>query len=277
MAFFQQSSATPYTAATNNSGDNTEQQQTSPIVVTAQPVSINRTNYPGPSVPPPPPPPDHHQRQSMPINGSNNETQTLEYDARQQQQQQRKHRDYSVLPKGWITAIHPEDGRIYYYEKSTGTTSWVHPYASEAVEDDPNAASTGVSSYFTRHFSRFYNSKRNKNNPNQSPNPPGVFLPPPPHQENPLYATSKPDTHECNSFMALLLCPPVGLLAMYHTLSVNWAWEEGRYGDSVNHARQAPKYASLAMCLGIVFWIWWFFFRRDSENNWFDFDFDFGN
>lgn len=82
-----------------------------------------------------------------------------------------------------------------------------------------------------------------------------------PHQENPFHATRKPDTHECNAVVALILFPPLGLLAIYHSLSVNPAWESGRYGDAVTHSRQAPKYASFATCVGIGFWIWYFFFR----------------
>ena len=34
---------------------------------------------------------------------------------------------YTTLPPGWAAAVSPRDGRMYYYEKSTGKTSWTHP------------------------------------------------------------------------------------------------------------------------------------------------------
>lgn len=37
------------------------------------------------------------------------------------------------LPPGWETVTSPSDGRIYYWERSTGLTSWAHPMANLAM------------------------------------------------------------------------------------------------------------------------------------------------
>jgi len=175
--------------------------------------------------------------------------------------------DYSILPPGWETAVHPADGRMYYFEKATGRTSWEHPYflagaTATAIVPDVGAESNGEGWNIRRYFSR------NKQQAHED-----FYLP---HRDNPIYANEKPDTHECNSFLAMILFPPIGLLAVYHTLAVNWSWESGRYGDAINHARQAPKYASLAMCFGIVFWLWFFLLRTEEQRQrWSDIDLNF--
>lgn len=64
----------------------------------------------------PPPPPNHAQNQSFP-----------------------------ALPDGWSTAVSPEDGRVYYWEKGTGRTSWVHPHALMSAEDPPSKMQHGIS------------------------------------------------------------------------------------------------------------------------------------
>jgi len=98
-----------------------------------------------------------------------------------------------------------------------------------------------------------------------------------PMQEHPSRAAHRPDNHQCNAFCSLCLCPPVGIIALYHSISVDRCWNQGLYGDSVNHARQAPKYACLGNVVGIGFWIYWLFFREGSEFEWPDFDFDWGD
>ena len=149
---------------------------------------------------------------------------------------------YATLPTGWSTAVNPVDGRIYYWEEATGKTSWTHPLAQSAPPPSDLEGRLQHQRDMTRK--------------------------PLPHEDNPLYASRRPDTHECNSFVALCLFPPLGIIAIYHTCSVNRAWNHGRYGDAVHHARQAPKYATLAIVVGIVFWIYWIFFREEGGGRW---------
>ena len=99
----------------------------------------------------------------------------------------------------------------------------------------------------------------------------------PMQEEHPSHAARRPDNHQCDAFCSLCLCPPIGIIAMYHSISVDRCWKQGLYGDSVNHARQAPKYACLGNVIGIGFWIYWLLFREGSDFEWPDFDFDWGD
>jgi len=184
------------------------------------------------------------------------------FQAQQQQQQ-----PYAALPLGWTTAVHPSDGRIYYHHPATGTTSWTHPNygcpsggEKEGKGEKYDPASSGG---YSPHYPTIVGAK-----PVGAPQQ--LLLP---HQEDPFAAVSKPDTHECNSMLSLVLCFPVGVFAMYHTFSVGWAWDAGRYSDAVNHARQAPKYGNFGIIVGIIFWIWFLIFRNGKNRFWEEWDF----
>jgi curved DNA-binding protein CbpA len=141
--------------------------------------------------------------------------------------------------EAWTTAVDPSTGRIYYYNSSTGERSWQKSLPPPGNESLPHTLSDA--------------DYRNM-------------------QEHPAHAKNRPDNHQCYAFCALLLCPPIGVLAMYHSIFADRCWSQGLYGESVSHARQAPKYACLGTVVGMVLWIHFLFFREPRVFEWPDFD-----
>jgi hypothetical protein len=184
---------------------------------------------------------------------------------------------FACLPEGWTTAVDPTDGRIFYYNTSSGERSWRHPSAPPEEDDNKNS-DTKTKSIFGRNSilrknTRFSNPLQGQQQlpplpPNASPG--GMY------DEHPSHATGRPDNHQCDAFAALCFCPPIGTLALYHSIQVDRKWQQGLYGDSVNHARQAPKFAWFGILVGTIFWIYWIFFR-ENDFDWPDWDFDWGN
>lgn len=164
------------------------------------------------------------------------------------QQQPPKSTPYRAAPPppprgGWIPAVDPVTGRTYFYNSSTGQSVWQIPSSTHSKKG-------------------------------------GIPPPPPPldyqyMQDTPSDASRRPDNHQCSAFCSLLLCPPIGMIAVYHSVCIDRCWRQGLYGESINHARQAPKYACLGNVLGIGFWIYWIFIRENEfDFEWPDFNFD---
>jgi hypothetical protein len=185
---------------------------------------------------------------------------------------------WSALPLGWDTAVSPDDGRLYYWEKETGRTSWIHPHAMDKSQRGLHSSSPSSPPIvqYPRTSRSFWNGGvRNFWNRGQGAQQQPVsqdmtrteFL------DTPWNASRRPENHQCYSVTALILFFPFGVCALIHSFGVDRAWEAGRYGDAVNHSRQAQNYACFGTGLGFCFWVYWFFFRDGSRL--FDFDFDF--
>ncbi|CAB9498078.1 expressed unknown protein [Seminavis robusta] len=174
---------------------------------------------------------------------------------------------YATVPPGWATVMDPNDGRIYYLETSTGRRSWVHPHASSMNTDLAGNTPTSTMNYLRSMFPRQHAPTKYDDTLLNHHNP----------LDTPLNATRRPDTNQCYAVVSCILFPPIGILAVYHSCMTDKCWKEGRYSDAIGHARESPKYSGLAVCLGIAFWIWYIFFRRDGGADWFDglFDFNF--
>ena len=143
----------------------------------------------------------------------------------------------------WASAVDRASGRVYYYNTSTGERSW------GLVSTGSTQRNQQIHSDFDYHRQQMEGDGDDEN----------------PHHSR---QHSRIDNHQCDSFVALLLCPPIGLIALYHSWCVDRCWRQGRYGEAYIHAKQAPQYACLAKCLGVGFWIYWIVVR-DNE---FDFD-----
>ena len=153
---------------------------------------------------------------------------------------------FATLPPGWTTAADPQDGRLFYWHAATGSSSWTHPNASTAnnIKNKKDIAST-----------------------RQTPQPPpGTAFA---YQdmattttENPYWASRRPDNHQCEALACLLLCTPLGILALYHSVRVDQCWKAGEYSDAVVASRRSRQFSSWGIFLGAIFWILWFFFRR---------------
>ena len=154
---------------------------------------------------------------------------------------------FTTLPPGWTTEADPTDGRLFYWHAASGASSWTHPHASQFTSSSHESSS---SFQYTTAPTR----------------QPVVPKSPPPSavtgEENPYMASRRPDNHQCGAVAALFLCPPLGLLALYHSIRVDQCWKSGQYSDAVIHARQSPQFSSWGIMLGAVFWICWFFFRQ---------------
>ena len=167
------------------------------------------------------------------------------------------HNPYSILPPGWATAVDPHDGRIYYYERASGQTSWAHPSANQKNHHHPHHNTGGVPSALPLSPPPPSSSFLPSNNPGQ------LYPYNTTHADyDPRWARSRPDNHQCSAVTALVLFFPLGIFAIYHSYKTDASWKAGKYGDAVVHARQAKQYASWGTTLGILFWILWFFFRR---------------
>lgn len=205
---------------------------------TGEPLLEANNNAPQPPLPPPPPPQPPLQQQPalMP-----QQQQSLQHPQQQQQPQ-------IQLPPGWYIASTKEDGQLYYYEQSTGRTSWVHPSLMMA-----NNMAGGTSFEY------------------QSPHPCH-----PNHQElgirpdynyydTPYNATKRPKNYQMYCVCSVILFAPFGIIAMYHSLQVDVAWKQSRFGDSYNHSRQAKQYSGFANFLGLILWTYILLFRKESR------------
>lgn len=92
--------------------------------------------------------------------------------------------------------------------------------------------------------------------------------------DTPLNAARRPDSHQCWACLALILFFPLGLCALFHSLRVDKMWKQGRYGDSVNHSRQASKYGTLGVAVGSIVLICILISKREQFEWWPDFDFN---
>lgn len=147
------------------------------------------------------------------------------------------------LPPGWATAV-AQDGRIYYWEQSTGNATWNHP----RVPPPPPPPVDHVIAPSMSSRSGIMATRSMKSQPSLN------------EFDTPLNASRRPDSHQCYALVSLVLFFPVGLCALIQSMSVDDAWDNARYGDAVNHSRQALLYGRLACALGTVFWIYWIFF-----------------
>uniref|UniRef100_A0A7S4W7G0 WW domain-containing protein n=1 Tax=Ditylum brightwellii TaxID=49249 RepID=A0A7S4W7G0_9STRA len=150
------------------------------------------------------------------------------------------------LPPGWTIAHRKSDGRIYYWEESTGRTQWSHPLAApgDPPHDRLPQSPSEIPYYHTRSLQA-------------------------PMMETPYSAQKRPDSHQCCSVLSCLTFPPLGLLALYHSTNVNKSWGEGRYGDCVEHSRQANNFScwGATIGIGIILYLW-------VKKTGFSFDFD---
>mmetsp|Transcript_14859 Transcript_14859/g.17578 ORF Transcript_14859/g.17578 Transcript_14859/m.17578 type:complete len:260 (-) Transcript_14859:554-1333(-) len=217
--------------------------------------------------PPPPIASDiYHQHQSDGFNHNNHNSNThdtpidhglqTEHQHQHQQQQQKW-----ALPHGWKTAHRKSDGRIYYWQLSTGTTSWSHPSAiltpSERLQERPTATTTFLTAI------GFIKKSEQGGVEGTTPGLDGGSggtrrrtIGGGGYSDSPNTAYRHPDSHQCCACFSCLVFPPLGICAVVHSVLTGRRWNEGRYGESHEHSRQAYNYAwwAVAVFLGIVLW-----------------------
>jgi curved DNA-binding protein CbpA len=188
------------------------------------------------------------------------------------------------LPWGWTTAIDPATGSLYYCHVSSGKSSWTHP--SLVINSNSNSNSN----------ENYYPSTSNSS---------GYATPL--HQDDGYYSSdydrtirtsNEPETHRCGAFLALLLCPPLGILATIHSIMVDRCWSQrnlstrtgnkssnihDNFGDECEgdpsiqnprqhyedlahgHSKRAAAYACFGNGCGIIVWVY-LLFGRDEED-----------
>ncbi|OEU06403.1 DnaJ-domain-containing protein [Fragilariopsis cylindrus CCMP1102] len=234
------------------------------------------------------------------------------------------------LPKGWTTIKDPISGNLYYYHTRSQRSTWNHPALCSNTSSYNNTNNTAPHAQQTRTSSGNTNYNfggGNRGQQQQKNHPPtkkkmfgGDF----PFNRRPynndrynannnayynnmdndeninaggrkVIVDNEPDTHRCGSFLVLILCPPIGILAMYHSIMVTRCWEKSQEQDFSNnveeeeennedkndgyensrqrqeelaqgHSSRAGLYACFGNTLGIVFWIYYLFIRGGDES-----------
>ena len=163
----------------------------------------------------------------------------------------------------WASAIDPVTRRMYYYNKQTGACSWELPSTAAA---NGNTRRTTSKNNSTCDDFGYQEMDRTQDWQGRQ------------QEQDTSYYGRRIDSHQCESFVALVLCPPIGLIAMYHSIRADRYRRRGLYNEAFHHARQAPKYSCLAKVIGIGFWIYYYIVVvRENDIEWPDFDFDFGD
>jgi hypothetical protein len=180
---------------------------------------------------------------------------------------------YETLPPGWSVVTSSSDGRIYYWEKGTGRTSWTHPLAADMP---PSAARTlgQLSPPPPPEPTRTHYPRQQQRSGGWSPWGFGNNdMTRSEWHDTPLNATRRPENHQCYAICSLFLFFPLGLCACMHSFQVDRSWQQGRFGDAVNHSRQATNYACFGTFVGICIWIY-LLVLRERRFEWPDWNFD---
>ena len=174
---------------------------------------------------------------------------------------------FSTLPPGWTTEADPKDGRLFYWHAATGTSCWTHPNADPKNRIPPRSPAQDDSSFHYMPAPYWTGTPSNAPpNATTTTTTTSKAVPLPPPSENPYMASRRPDNHQCGAIAALVLCPPLGIFALYHSMRVDACWKTGQYSDAVIHSRQSPQYSSWGIMIGIIFGFVGSFFVEDGVN-----------
>ena len=139
------------------------------------------------------------------------------------------------LPPGWKVAYRESDGRMYYWELSSGKTSWAHPYASMNGSSDRNP------SFLPLNFGGLVSSADRADIDARSK-----------IMESPATASKRPDSHQCCALFSCILFPPLGIFALVHSCLTYRTWSQGRYGDAHDHSKQAYDFATWGIIVFVL-------------------------
>jgi len=173
------------------------------------------------------------------------------------------------LPSGWTTARRVSDGKIYYWEIGTGQTSWIHPMMgqklrmidSDAIPEDLSIVSShveekplGESSSPTRGVrwqekavgvdDEYENTGLFKASTSRK-----AYLDTP---GNSSEAQMRPASHLCCAVVSLVMCPPLGVCAFFHSRMVKKSWREARYTEAFSHSTQSYNYSFFAIAVSVI-------------------------
>eukprot|EP00547_Thalassionema_nitzschioides_P008287 CAMPEP_0194227268 /NCGR_PEP_ID=MMETSP0156-20130528/42772_1 /TAXON_ID=33649 /ORGANISM="Thalassionema nitzschioides, Strain L26-B" /LENGTH=342 /DNA_ID=CAMNT_0038959747 /DNA_START=138 /DNA_END=1166 /DNA_ORIENTATION=- len=188
------------------------------------------------------------------------------------------------LPRGWTTAKDPSSGSLYYCHTSTGQSSWHHPSWRNFINSNNNNTTKKTQD------NKNNNTKQNNNNNNNDNGGrrggrKNMFDEGYNYQayndKNNEYRNNnvKPENHRCSTFLSLCLCPPIGIIAAYHSFMVDRCWNKSRILPkeqdykkwrelqdlAEQHSKSCAGYTCLGNTLGIIFWVYMIFIRKEFE------------
>ena len=171
------------------------------------------------------------------------------------------------LPSGWSTAVSPIDGRVYYWNSSTGATSWTHPNFPDSTTIPPpppakieTAPSLGdysgiIAARSTMDFDKDIevgSSTITTKADYYAMAEKGGF-----HDFDP----NEPiNSHRFYSIVALILFFPLGIFALCQSCNTVSKWKQGRYAEAHDRSQQTLLFSHISCAVGFCFWMYLFFF-----------------
>mmetsp|Transcript_25026 Transcript_25026/g.54874 ORF Transcript_25026/g.54874 Transcript_25026/m.54874 type:complete len:223 (+) Transcript_25026:95-763(+) len=170
------------------------------------------------------------------------------------------------LPEGWSTAVSPIDGRVYYWNSSTGATSWTHPNVTgstpipapptnNGIDMVPSmgdfsgiiaARSTSVDDECEKDIEVGSSTLTSKTE-YAAMTDKGDF-----HDYDPNQATIR--THRWYSILAFILFFPLGMIALCRSCSTVSKYKQGRFETAHDHSQQTLLFSRISCIIGVFFW-----------------------
>lgn len=165
------------------------------------------------------------------------------------------------LPSGWETAVSPIDGRVYYWNSSTGATSWTHPNFPQSTSIPPppptnleTAPSMGdfsgiIAARSTSDYDRDIevgSSTISSKADFHAMSDKGDFG---------EYDPDQPiNCHRFYSIVAMILFFPLGVVAFCRSINTVSKWKQGRYETAHDCSQQTLLFSRISCIMGVGFW-----------------------
>lgn len=167
----------------------------------------------------------------------------------------------SSLPPGWASAVSPQDGRMYFWEKSTGKTTWTHP---SVLSTQPPYLAMAPAPTSARQPMIHQSAAANVTSTLSldSANSGIIASRSMKSYDQDTKISQRPRTYQCYAILATLLFFPLGLFALIYSFKVESAWTSHRNVDCIRYSRRALLFSRISIAVGVVFWIFFIFFRE---------------
>lgn len=168
------------------------------------------------------------------------------------------------LPEGWSTAVSPIDGRVYYWNSSTGATSWTHPNLAGSIEVPPPPTANIVTAPSIGDYSGIIAARSSVDYEKDKDIEVGSST----LTSKTDYAamTDKGDFHDYDpnqecinshrwySVIAFILFFPLGMIALCRSCSTVSKYKQGRYATAHDHSQQTLLFSRISCIVGICLW-----------------------
>jgi len=159
------------------------------------------------------------------------------------------------LPEGWSTAVSPIDGRVYYWNSTTGETSWKHPNAPGATAVPPPPTPDVIEAVPSiGDYSGIIAARSTRDLEEGSPHTnysamteKGAFRDYDPNQ-------AVINSYRCLSFFAFILFPPLGIIALCRSCCTRSKYHQGRYETAHEYSQQTLMFSRISIIMGVGLW-----------------------